>query len=178
MDDRDGIPDPEQLRVAVIAALAIVALLSATDLYLDAPKDWWTPHVLIELSIVTLSIGFGFYLWAGWRRTAVGLGAANQSLIARNAEAAAWRAQALTALSGLGQAIDAQFTAWQLTPAERDVGLHLLRGLGHKQVAALTDRSERTVRQHAVALYQKSGLRGRAELAAFFLEGVELPSRR
>jgi hypothetical protein len=40
--------------------------------------------------------------------------------------------------------------------------------------AARTSRSERTVRQHAVSIYQKSGLGGRAELAAFFLEGVRL----
>jgi hypothetical protein len=29
--------------------------------------------------------------------------------------------------------------------------------------------------QHAVAVYQKSGLQGRAELAAFFLEDLQLP---
>jgi DNA-binding NarL/FixJ family response regulator len=53
-----------------------------------------------------------------------------------------------------------------------------LKGHGHKQIAALTGRGERTVRQHAVTVYQKSGLRGRAELAAFFLEGVLIPARQ
>jgi hypothetical protein len=33
-------------------------------------------------------------------------------------------------------------------------------------------RSERTVRQHAVAVYRKAGVAGRAELAAFFLSGL------
>jgi len=37
------------------------------------------------------------------------------------------------------------------------------------------ERSERTVRQHAVAVYRKSGLAGRAELSAFFLEDLLLP---
>jgi DNA-binding NarL/FixJ family response regulator len=55
------------------------------------------------------------------------------------------------------------------------VALLLLKGYGHKQVAARTDRSERTVRQHAVSVYSKSGQGGRAELAAFFLEGLMLP---
>jgi hypothetical protein len=32
------------------------------------------------------------------------------------------------------------------------------------------------VRQHAVAVYRKSGLAGRAELAAFFLEDLLLPA--
>jgi DNA-binding NarL/FixJ family response regulator len=35
---------------------------------------------------------------------------------------------------------------------------------------------ERTVRQHAVAVYDKAGLVDRAELAAFFLDGVRLPT--
>jgi DNA-binding NarL/FixJ family response regulator len=51
----------------------------------------------------------------------------------------------------------------------------LLKGHGHKQAAALTGRSERTVRQHAVSIYHKAGLSGRAELAAFFLEDLLLP---
>ena len=51
----------------------------------------------------------------------------------------------------------------------------MLKGRSHKQIAFATGRSERTVRQHAVAVYQKSGLNGRAELAAFFLEDILLP---
>ena len=35
-------------------------------------------------------------------------------------------------------------------------------------------RSERTVRQHAVAAYDKAGVAGRAELAAFFLTDLPL----
>ena len=53
-------------------------------------------------------------------------------------------------------------------------------GLGPRDVtpeatAAVLDRSERTVRQHAVSVYRKSGLAGRAELSAFFLEDLLLP---
>lgn len=91
------------------------------------------------------------------------------------AERDAWRRSAESVLAGLGQAIDRQFTAWGLTPTEREVALLLLKGYGHKQVAAQTGRGERTVRQHAVAVYQKSGLAGRAELAAFFLQDLMLP---
>lgn len=52
----------------------------------------------------------------------------------------------------------------------------LLKGFGHKQVAAHLGRSERTVRQQAVDVYRKAGLQGRAELAAFFLQDVVLPT--
>jgi DNA-binding NarL/FixJ family response regulator len=64
---------------------------------------------------------------------------------------------------------------WGLTPTDRDSAFLLLQGHGHKQIAARTGRSERTVRQHAVSVYEKSGIGGRAELAAFFLHDL-LPS--
>src|SRR5213593_86931 len=45
-------------------------------------------------------------------------------------------------------------------------------------VADLRQTSERTVRQQALAIYRKSGLNGRSDLAAFFLEDLLLPSVR
>lgn len=42
-------------------------------------------------------------------------------------------------------------------------------------IAGAMATSERTVRQHAVQVYEKSGLGGRAELAAFFLEDLKIP---
>jgi DNA-binding NarL/FixJ family response regulator len=52
-----------------------------------------------------------------------------------------------------------------------------LKGRSHKEIAYISGRSERTVRQHAVSVYQKSHLGGRAELAAFFLDDVTLPQQ-
>jgi len=54
--------------------------------------------------------------------------------------------------------------------------LLLLKGFGHKEIAGLQSKSERTVRQHAIAVYRKSGLSGRAQLSAFFLEDLLLPA--
>jgi DNA-binding CsgD family transcriptional regulator len=103
-------------------------------------------------------------------------GAAAPQPAERQAERDAWRARAGQALDGLGVAVSDQFAAWGLTPAEREVALLLLKGESHKEIAGATGRSERTVRQHAVAAYQKAGLGGRAELAAFFLGDLRLPS--
>lgn len=63
------------------------------------------------------------------------------------------------------------------TPTEKQVALLLLKGLGLREAADVLGRSERTVRQHAVAVYKKSGLSGRAELSAFFLEDLLLPQQ-
>jgi DNA-binding CsgD family transcriptional regulator len=86
-----------------------------------------------------------------------------------------WRAEARTLLNGLGEAIEAQFTRWNLTEAEREVALLLLKGLSLKEVAAVRATSERTIRAQARSLYGKAGLSGRAALSAFFLEDLLAP---
>jgi DNA-binding NarL/FixJ family response regulator len=168
---QDGL-DSARLRLLVTVLLAVVAVGGAVDLYFDQPARWFTPHVLVELTLVAVSAGTAVYLWRGWRNAAESLATTRRSLAERESERDAWRTRAEHALDGLNRAIDEQFAVWGLTPTERDIALHLLKGQGHKQIAAATGRSERTVRQHAVSVYEKSGLGGRAELAAFFLESL------
>ena len=161
--------------VLVPVVLLVVAIGGAIDLALDRPSSWVSLHVLVELSLMTLSLIFSITLWRAWHRTTRQLRRTERTLAASTAERDEWRKSAESALAGFSSAVERQFVRWNLTPAEREVALLLLKGYGHKQVAAQTGRSERTVRQHAVAVYDKSGLGGRAELAAFFLEGVMLP---
>lgn len=174
-----------RLPLLIIAVLALVAVGGTVDLILDRPERWISAHVLFEVALVLLSLSSIAVLSLQWRQTSVQLAGARRSLEItrrsleeRKAERDAWRQSAEEALAGLGVAIDRQFSAWGLTPTEREVALLLLKGVGHKQVAAATGRSERTVRQHAVSVYQKAGLGGRAELAAFFLQDLMLPEER
>ncbi len=176
VDDLDAGDDP-RLRALVLSILAIVVAGGAFDLYMDAPAELFSAHVLVEVALMVVSATAGIVLWRAWRRTALRLAVTERSLSASVADREAWRARADQALHGLGQAINEQFDAWALTPSEREVALLLLKGHGHKQIAAQTNRGERTVRQHAVSVYSKSGQGGRAELAAFFLEGLMLPAQ-
>ena len=80
-------------------------------------------------------------------------------------------------LKGLGEQIDRQFQAWGLTAAEREIGLLMLKGLRHKEIANIRGTSERTVRQQALTIYKKAGLDGRTDLAAYFLEDLLLPQK-
>ena len=43
-----------------------------------------------------------------------------------------------------------------MTDAEREVRLLMLKGFSHKEIAALRDTTEATVRQQARAIYQKA----------------------
>ena len=170
-------PAAPQLRLPLTLLLLAIVVGGAVDLALDKPADWGSFHVLYEVALIIGALTLVAWLWRGWWRADASAGALRRSLAERQAERDAWRTRAERALEGLGSAIDEQFGAWQLTPAEREVALLLLKGNGHKQIAAATGRSERTVRQHAVAVYQKSGQQGRAELAAFFLADLTVPRR-
>jgi DNA-binding NarL/FixJ family response regulator len=86
-----------------------------------------------------------------------------------------WRTESRSLLNGLGEAIDAQFSRWNLTEAEREVALLLLKGLSVKEISAVCATSERTVRAQSASLYSKAGLTGRAALSAFFLEDLLAP---
>jgi len=157
------------------AFLAAIALFGATDLVLDRPKTLLSAHVLFELAFIALCLAAVAWVWRGWLGTRSELAGSRQALRDREAERDRWRDEATRLLAGLGAAIEAQFERWGLTPAEKEVALLLLKGLGHKDAASVLGRSERTIRQHAIAVYRKSGLAGRAELAAFFLEDLLLP---
>jgi DNA-binding CsgD family transcriptional regulator len=164
-----------RFRIGLSALLIAIATWGLVDIVLDRPQDWLSVHVLVEVSFVLLTLGSVLYMWLGWMHARRSLGQAQSRLAANEMERDRWRFRATRLLRGLGAEIDAQFERWSLTPAERQVAMLLLKGLGHKEAANLLDRSERTVRQHAVSVYRKSGLAGRAELAAFFLEDLLLP---
>jgi DNA-binding CsgD family transcriptional regulator len=75
-------------------------------------------------------------------------------------------------IGGLSHAIDLQLEEWKLSPSEKEITLLLLKGLSLKEIAEIRGVAERTVRQQSVNVYHKSGLSGRAELSAYFLEDL------
>ena len=164
-----------RMRGLLVVALLSIIVGGTIDLLMDQPADWLSFHVVFETLMLAGALLMATTLWLGWwraERSAVGL---RESLEEQRGARAHWQASAQSALEGLGRAIDAQFRAWRLTPTEREVALLVLKGHGHKEIAALTGRSERTVRQHAGTVYEKAGLSGRAELAAYFLQDLMLP---
>lgn len=177
MTDTDGLVDgPARLRLLLAVALASIIIGGSVDLLLDQPETWLSFHVVFELLMIAGALLMATTLWLGWWRAERSLEELRARLKERREERERWHASARRALEGLGAAIDEQFAAWGLTPAEREVALLLLKGYSHKHVAKETGRSERTARQHATVVYQKAGLSSRAELAAFFLEDLLLPA--
>ena len=165
-------PRLPQLIVGLLLAIVVAGIV---DLVLDDPESWTSPHVAFEILLIIASLGLAIYLWRGWLSASRTLAETRNALKRRQVERDAWHQRARGFLDGLGEEIDRQFRAWGLTPSESQVALLLIKGLSHKEIAAVTGRSERTARQHAVAAYRKARVSGRAELAGFFLEDLMLP---
>lgn len=98
-----------------------------------------------------------------------------QDLEVARAEGQGWRSKVQAHLAGLKGEMDKQFQAWGMTAAERDVGLLILKGLSHKEIAALRATTDATVRQQAQAIYRKAGLPGKTAFSAYFLEDLLAP---
>jgi DNA-binding CsgD family transcriptional regulator len=164
----DDIPDNRPVVGTAIRLFFAIVLLIGWDLIGDYVEgtDW--PHLAIELLILLIATLGIALLWHQLRRAQLGLGEAL-------AEAEQWRKENQELMSGLGIAIQNQFSRWNLSRAESEVGLLLLKGLSHREVAAVRQTSERTTREQARALYRKSALSGRSALASFFLEDLLPP---
>ncbi|MEZ4752758.1 MAG: LuxR C-terminal-related transcriptional regulator [Bdellovibrionota bacterium] len=91
-------------------------------------------------------------------------------------EGESWRKNAQTFVNGVGQEIEKQFNNWGLSEAENQVGLLMIKGLSHKEIAELRGTAEATVRQQARNIYQKSNLPGKAAFSAYFLEDLLPPA--
>ena len=157
---------------------ALIAVLMAIDMVIDYRETHAFAAQTFELLVFIFALaGIAVHGWqlASARSQSARL---DHELTETRAEAQRWSQEAKDVLKGLGAAIDRQFEAWALTPAERDIALLQLKGLRHKEIAELRKTSERTVRQQALAIYRKAGLSGRTDLAAFFLEDLLLPSVR
>ena len=161
--------------VAAVLFAAIAGLIGV-DIIADFRSGTEAGHLLIEAAVMVAAFAGAAMLWRQLRSVRQEAKRLSVDLVAARQEAERFRNEAHDALRGLGEAIDRQFIRWQLSPAEREVGLMLLKGLSHKEVAAARSTSETTIRQQALAIYRKSGLHNRAELSAFFLEDLLLPA--
>lgn len=73
----------------------------------------------------------------------------------------------------LADAIADQFADWALSRSESEVGRLLLKGLSIKEIAAVRNTQEKTVRAQASSIYKKAALEGRHAFAAWFLEDID-----
>ena len=165
MTDRRRRSSPRRARtgaIAVVAGLQIVCgLFFVQDLVASifglrsAPVPW-TLREAIEV-MATLGLVLGMILGAILLRT----------LIRERRR----DAERLRAASGeFYTVVQDQFSAWALTPSERDVAMFMLKGLSNQEIAALRETSEGTIKAQSTAVFRKAGVSGRSQLFSLFIE--------
>ncbi len=127
---------------------------------------------LFEMALLAMAVVATSYVSHEMRDARVERNELIGKLMAARADGEKWRSTARVHVRGLGSAIRQQFADWRLTAGESEIALLMLKGLSHKEIAEVRQSSAATVRQQAAAIYGKSGLSSRAELAAYFLEDL------
>ncbi|MYM63681.1 DNA-binding response regulator [Pseudomaricurvus sp. HS19] len=155
--------------------VALVALASGGDMLADLAHGADRAHLLQEGLLLALALMILLWLWRDHRSQRRALVALQQELEQIRSRPEPESAQVLSVRQHFSAAINDQFGRWQLTPSEAEVGLMLLKGYSLKEVAMLRGTAERTIRQQASAIYQKSGVSGRHSFAAWFLEDLLTP---
>jgi DNA-binding CsgD family transcriptional regulator len=74
------------------------------------------------------------------------------------------------ASGAFAEVLDEFFTRWALTPAERDVALMAIKGLGVSEMAAVRGTADGTIKAQCAAIYSKAGVSGRTQLLSLFIE--------
>jgi DNA-binding CsgD family transcriptional regulator len=170
------IDDNKRFSQWAIAISLFVFVLIALDLFGDYRDGVSWTHVLTEVILLILSLAGIVYfgrLYHQFSKSKIDV--LTHDLALAHQQAQQWRDANRELIAGLAVQIRKQFGLWQLTPAESEVGLLMLKGLSHSEIANVRNASERTIRDQARAVYRKAAVTGRTELSAFFLEDLLLP---
>jgi len=154
----------------LILLLSLIVATNLYDLFVDYGHNASAWHLLEETLVVLVSIAAILWLVVNLRRQQRELEDLKRELHSGADSAVKLTPAVLVARRQLGEAIQKQFAAWQLTASEQDVALLLLKGLSFKEIAAVRNTLEKTVRQQASGIYKKAGVSGRHAFAAWFIE--------
>jgi len=165
---------PEHL--LLLTLLIVIILASGSDIVLDLGHGADRMHIVQEVAITLLAIVALIWVAYSLYQKIQEIQALRASLLAQHKASADHGAAINRQLAGarheLAQEIERQFQRWDLSPSEREIGKLLIKGLSLKEISLLRETTEKTVRQQASSIYQKSGLNGRHAFSAWFIEDL------
>ena len=94
---------------------------------------------------------------------------ARQEAEATALELQRYRRENKSSFDELRQAMQSQFLRWHFSNEEQRAARLIIQGLSFREIAARLGKSEKTIRNQSLSIYEKSGMTGRNDLAAFFL---------
>lgn len=159
--------------IIIMALLAFVIGGNLIDVVYDYREGASLAHLSVELALVAASFLLITILSVGiWRESHSNRKLKAELAAVNNDPLPAQSASLIAARHDMAKVLQSQFEEWQLTVTEKEVGLLLLKGLSFKEIAAVRDTLEKTVRQQASSIYRKAGVSGRHSFAAWFIEDI------
>ena len=165
-----NIDAPKQSSFIFIFVLIVIA--SGLDLFTDLSHGATLAHIIKEAVIIMLSAMALVWILNGVRQQREEIELLKQEIKEAENLQNQPSEYVLNARRQVGEVIAKQFEEWALTSSEKEVGMLLLKGLSLKEIAAIRNTLEKTVRQQASAIYKKSGVPGRHAFAAWFIEDL------
>ncbi len=80
--------------------------------------------------------------------------------------------QIKVASGAFNEVMEARFTSWALTTAEREVAILAIKGFSIAEMAGLRDTKQGTVKAQCASLYRKAQVAGRLQLLSIFLDDL------
>lgn len=158
---------------ALYLALIISTLLyEISDEFFHGKYTLSEIHSLAELLAMVMTLSGLIYLIFAARKQWKEQQQLKQSIADLQAKLTASSERLKSGKKDFIQLINWQFGEWRLSPSEKEVGMLLLKGMSFSDIANIRNTANKTVRTQATAIYQKSGLKGRNELTARFLEDL------
>ncbi|GGD63747.1 helix-turn-helix transcriptional regulator [Lacimicrobium alkaliphilum] len=154
----------------VATVLLIIMGLNTMDVFTDIQLGVPTWHIVSEGLIVLISGAMALYLIYEMHNRSRRLLRLKQELTLSNQKIGQLTDDMKKARQQYSESVQQQLHQWQLTNSEKEVALLMLKGLNFQEISVVRSTKEKTVRQQASSVYAKSGLDGRHELAAWFLE--------
>ena len=166
------IHDIQVKEIVLIPIFLVIVIASGADLVADLSHGAGTEHILKESLVLLISIAGIAWLILGLRQQRQKIDQLRQELQVASKNCQVPESYVIEGRKNLGQVVSQQFSEWQLTNSENEVGWLLLKGFSLKEIAALRDTREKTVRQQASAIYRKAGVNGRHTFSAWFIEDI------
>jgi DNA-binding NarL/FixJ family response regulator len=154
----------------ITSILIVVMVLNGIDVFVDIGLKVPIWHIVQESALVVISGIGAALLIIHIRKKTNSLNRLSSDLTDANQQINTLTSKITAERKHFAGVIKAQFDEWELTRTEQQVAMLLLKGLSLKEVAAVRETKEATVRQQASTIYAKSHLEGRHEFAAWFLE--------
>lgn len=154
--------------VAVI--LLIIMVLNFFDVLTDISLGVPTWHIIEESVIVLVSGIMAVFIIFDIRKLTRNVQHFKEKLADSDDKLKGITDEMIAARAQYSQVIHDQFEQWLLTKSEQEVAMLLLKGLSFKEISAVRETKEKTVRQQASTIYSKASVDGRHDFAAWFLE--------